>query len=174
MYLNKKRVHKRAAQRASRRFSSRDHATLTSSELKEVPHHGLPLSQFSKITFVLSGMTEDVLNQARTSGIPCPPVAKMVHHPYKEMFVVEMSDLSKRGHRIVSGNELDLPETKKLIKNADEIKKGIESDKSKLLKLGLKIDSTIHPPDSAWLVRINEKTGVAERFLWDATNLYFY
>lgn len=48
---------------------------------------------------------------------------------------------------------------------------GIERDLAKLRELGYEEDDELHPSYSAWLIRINDKTGKAERFLWDATNL---
>lgn len=173
MYLNGTPVHRRAAIRAARRFDLRDHQIFQTTESKEIPHHGIPLNQFAQITFVLSGMTEDVLSRAKKLGIPCPSYAKMVHHPTKEMFVVELSDLSKPGCIIVSANEITSLEIKKGIKNFDEIIEGIESDKKLLASIGLKSDESQHPPLSGWLVRINKKTGVAKRFLWDVTNLSY-
>jgi len=167
-------AHKRAAKRAARRFHSLSHLHLDMVEKKNVPHHGLPINEFRKVTFVLSGMTEDVLNAARALGIPAPRVARMVLHPTKELYIVEMSDLSKKGADIISANELLNPNVAKKVKNASELIRLMGEDQRKLALNGIIEDSSnLHPPLSPWLIRVNTRTGIGERFLWDTTNLSY-
>lgn len=166
-FQNGKRVYRKASKRAGRRFDS-DMVTGETVEQPNITHHGLPADQFRKITLILSTTTEDIIRQAKNIGIPTPPHVRAAPHPSKPLYIVEMSDLSKPGYSIASGMHLE--HLKKIVKNTDELLRLIEEDKRKLAALGYYEDS-LHPKNSAWLIRYNEKTGIGERFLWDVTNL---
>ena len=170
MFDSKGRLFKQAAKRAAEEFQSQTHdAELR--QKKDHVHRGIPIEQFSKITFILSKVSEDIINRARRAGILAPTIARAINHPFKPLYVLELSDLSKEGHKIISGNELKAEHSRNPIRNFKEIMEAIEKDKAKLGQLGYKEDIENHPINSAWLIRINEKTREAERFLWDATNL---
>ena len=168
MFRNEKRAFAKSAKRAQDRF--RTGHDLAPVENTEVPHRGIPIEQFKKITFIMSKTSEDIINQARKKEIPVPEVARAISHPKKDLYILELSDLTKKGHTIVSGNEFISMYTKK-VKNAEEIQAGMDQDLKKLKRLGYEQDLDTHPPYSSWLVRINNKTQEAERFLWDPTNL---
>ncbi len=133
--------------------------------------HGIPMEQFRRITFVLSHASRDILRRARNEGIPSPAIARVVMHPKKLLYVLELTDLSKKDHIIFSGNELEVRNRNSAIKNFEEIKRGIERDKRILRQMGLEEDLDTHTMNSAWLIRLNERTRIGERILWDVTNL---
>jgi hypothetical protein len=170
MFNSSGQIFIRAAKRAAKRFNTSSMADTDRTESKSIAHRGIPLGQFRRITFVLSHVSQDILNQARAAGIPSPAVARVVPHPTKDLYVLELTDVSKPGHKIISGNDF-VRDYKTRCSNFNAITGGIDEDRKILLKLGYEEDSPNHPPNSAWLVRLNEKTGKAKRFLWDVTNL---
>ncbi len=168
MFASGKRAFKQASRRAAKRFSSSHDALLK--EDYSAPHHGIPIEKFKMITFIMSKTTEDIIKQAGKAGIPVPPVARTVRHPKKDLYIVELSDLSKPGRTIFSGNEfVRNPGIKPEIKG--RIVELMNNDAEKLFEMGYEQDIETHPVYSAWLVRVDKKTGKAERFLWDPTNL---
>ena len=87
-----KKAFAKARKRAQKRFQS-GHDPLPV-ENPKIPHHGIPIKQFKMITFVLSKASEDIFNQARKKRIPVPEIAKAIRHPKKDLYILELSDLS--------------------------------------------------------------------------------
>ncbi|MFH1256657.1 MAG: hypothetical protein V1494_05190 [Candidatus Diapherotrites archaeon] len=161
--------YEQAARRAQKGFESDMHGHTI--EKKGHSFHGLPIKEFGKITFILSKTTEDILKRAGKVGIPVPRIAETILHPKQPLYILKLSDLSKEGCDIISGELLSDPRIQSVISNYSELQRAIRRDTAKLYELGYEQDIDLHPPNSAWLIRINKKTGKAERFLWDATNL---
>lgn len=166
-FKNGKRVYKNAGRKSARMFDS-DLVTAATVEKKGIAHHGIPIEEFRKITLVLSTTTEDIIRQAKAVGIPVPSRVKAVPHKTKPLYIVEFTNLSKPGCKIISAAYL--PDMAAQIKNSGKLLQLIEQDKGKLKELGYHED-LLHPQHSAWLIRYNERTGIGERFLWDVTNL---
>ncbi len=131
----------------------------------------LPAEQWKKITFILATHTVYVLKAARKLGIPTPNVFRQVCVMGKTglFWVVEMSDLRKKGAVIVSGDELEEFHKEKKIANFGQLKKQILADERKMARAGFHHDFS-HRRFGQWVVRIDKKTRIGERFIVDATN----
>lgn len=132
-------------------------------------------SQWSKITFILTGHSADVIKTARKLGIPTPKVYRPVSVQGKEgqYYVLEISDLRKPGTVLIPGNEIYAHNRKNPITNFDEITEAMFADKKKLNTAGFTEDIGVHEQLGGFVVRINEKTGRAERFLVDTSNMFY-
>lgn len=175
MFDSRGRLFRQMVRRAEGRINPSQSAIFQHDTQHQGPqriYHGLPVEQFGRITWILSRFSQDLLDQARRNGIPTPRIARTVSHPTKPgMYVLELSDLSKPKHTIASIHELPEIAHAHPVDNLPEIMRGIQEDKRVLRRLGYEEDRAEHAPGSAWIVRINDRTHRAERFLWDVTNL---
>ncbi len=174
IFRSGKRYFTRAASRAAERFTRADSENrhdLIEKERSDVPHHGIPIDDFRRITLILSVASQDLIRQARTLGIPTPKVARAIPHPTKPLYVLEISDLSKKGHSILTGNELYNENKRQRIENYRELLDAIKEDEKKLAERGYVQDLKNHPANSSWIIRINNRTRIAERFFCDVTNM---
>lgn len=128
--------------------------------------------EWNYITFILANHTVDVMGKGRELGIPVPKEFRRVKAFIngEEEWVVEMKDLSLKGHSIHSADKVFKPGPRIRPANLNELREKIEDD-IRLLKIRGVVQDDLHPTYSAWLIRINNKTGLGERFLVDATNL---
>ena len=131
----------------------------------------IPPNQWKMLTFILAGHSVDVINTARRLGIPTPKVFRSVLVD-KKYYAIEMSDLSKRGTTIIAGHQLNYAQYQRGISNYEELMRQIWGDVEKLGKAGY-VESEKHHPFGGWLIRVNNKTKIAERFLVDATNFVY-
>ena len=133
--------------------------------------HTIPPNQWKMLTFILAGHSVDVINTARRLGIPTPKVFRSVLVD-KKYYAIEMSDLSKRGTTILAGHQLNYAQYQRGISNYEELMRQIWGDTEKLGKAGY-VESSQHLPFGGWLIRVNNKTKIAERFFVDATNFVY-
>jgi len=130
---------------------------------------------WSKITFILTGHSVDVMQTAKKLEIPVPEIFRQVAVEGKQgnYFVLEMSDLRKEGTMLVPGHRLYEHHRETPIANFRELTNAIFSDKRKLREAGFVEDIGVHDKFGGFIIRIDKETGKGERFLADASNFIF-
>ncbi len=134
-----------------------------------------PPEAWEKITLLLANHSVDVLRTAKSLGIPAPKKFKAVCVKGKKGYywVVEMSDLRKKGTVLLEGSDLHSFNRKNPIKNFQQLSKLMVEYREKMWKKGFYYADS-HYSNGEWLIRINKKTGIGELFLVDATNFEAY
>ncbi len=139
----------------------------------------LPPEQWEKITLLLANHSVDVLRTAKELSIPVPKTFRCVcvRGRSGKYWVLEMTNLRKRGTALFDADTLEIMHRKKPdanpAKNYAELRKAIEEDSRKLARKGFFEDKS-HIKYGSWLIRVNRRTGIGERFLVDATNFRAY